>query len=301
MTRIFITNMCNDGNKGDLSLLLNTISLLRRHLPDVHITVQNSDFSEQDISRYHLHRFSWRLADRYRGSFFPRTYVDSNAKKTGPAFYLGVRVLVSLWIQLINGLSVWLGPRLRFLIPGTHREAWSELSACDLVIAKGGSYMYSYAGFKRLLFTYRMFYTLILAVVLRKRIVLMGLSIGPFRSRVLASLTRRILARTDRIMLRERLSYDYCLQELGLPREKLETIPDVAFAFGAMAETPIDGTIQKIAKKENIPGLSREDFLVAMTARDWWFPGHPNPQALDYLTPAEYYQLWLESQRPMCH
>ena len=272
--------MCNDGNKGDLSLLQNTIGILRKHVPDVHIAVQNVDYSNRDIIRYRFHRYSRLLADRYYGSFFPRTYVGGNGRKSGPIFYLAVRVLTSVWIQLINFLSVRLGPRLRFLIPGTHRKAWCELMASDLVIAKGGSYIYSHGEFKDLLFTYRMLYTLSLAAVLRKRIILLGHSIGPFRSRFLVWLTGRILNRSDRIMLREKLSYDYCLQELGWPEEKLEIIPDLAFAFDPLAETPTEGIIRKIAKKENISGLSQEDFLVAMTARNWSFPGQPNPQKL---------------------
>jgi len=280
MIRIFITNMCNDDNKGDLSLLQNTIGLLRRHFQDAQIIVQNGDYSKKDIFRYQLHRYTQRLADHYHGSFFPRTYIGGNGQKSGPLFFLAVRVLTSVWIQLVNLLSIHLGPRLRFLVPSTHREAWCDLIACDLVIAKGGSYIYSYGGFKRLLFTYRMLYTLTLAAVLGKRIILLGHSIGPFRSRTLALLAGRLLLRTDKIMLREKLSYDYCLQELGLPRKKLEIIPDLAFAFGSLAETPTDGIVRKIAKNEDISGLSQQDFLVAMTARNWWFPGQPNPQGL---------------------
>lgn len=67
---------------------------------------------------------------------------------------------------------------------------------------------------------------------------------------------------------------------MGWPEEKLEIIPDLAFAFDSLAETPTEGIIRKIAKKENISGLSQEDFLVAMTARNWSFPGQPNPQKL---------------------
>jgi len=278
--KIFITNMCTDDNKGDLSIIENTVKLLKKIYPSSEIIIQNADYSSEDIVRDQINRFSKKIADRYHGSFFPKVYSRKGQGRLMSLMGLMLNACLSLWVLFSTLLVKVLCRNSIILVPPVHREAWRDLVESDLVIVKGGSYIYSYGGIKQILFTYRMLFTSLLAILLRKGIVFFGHSVGPVKGLMMKSLIKVVLRRADKILLREKLSYEYVNEILGLKEKKLGLIPDLAFLAESSRPTPPQDAIVKMLGQEGISGLSQEDILIGLTARDWWFPGNKNPQRL---------------------
>ncbi len=272
--------MCSDDNKGDLSIIENTIKILKDIYPESQIIIQNADYSEREIKNYKLNRFSQKLADSYYGSFFPKVFSTRGESKIKSVSKLIFNSLVSLWIIVNTWLFKKLGRGFLFHIPRKHKDTWRDLVDCDFMVVKGGSYIYSFGGIKQLLFVYRMLYSTILSIILRKRVILLGHSIGPSRGVLMTSLIKQTLKKVDKIMLREQISHDYVLEKLGLHEDKIELIPDLAFFNSILQKFDRERTIEDIIKKENISSISDRDTLIGITVRDWWFPGKKNPQRL---------------------
>lgn len=78
--------------------------------------------------------------------------------------------------------------------------------------------------------------------------VFLGQSIGPFKSSRAMNLFRRVARRCSLTTCRESLSYDFCLEQVGIPKERTALVGDVAFLLKPVERTRVD----EILKAEGV-------------------------------------------------
>jgi len=86
----------------------------------------------------------------------------------------------------------------------------TRVESADLVVAVGGNYLYS----NRSLFNHLLilFYA---KFVKKRRVLLLGHSIGPFRDKVGALIAKYLLIHVDAVVFREELSYKYIISNIS--------------------------------------------------------------------------------------
>jgi len=272
--KIFITNMSSDLNKGDLAILEGTIYILKQFFPKAKIVIQNCDYSLKEVLKSEISMFSSKLCNKYFGSFFPRIF---SGKKSYYKLIIGVKNLfISFWIIFLSLLFILFRKKfLLLLLPKEHRECFNCLTESDLIIVKGGCYIYSFGRLKDFLFLYRMLYTIILALLFEKKVILLGHSIGPIKGIIQRGMAKTILKRVDRIVLREEFSYYYLKKNFNITETKISVSPDLAFL-----KVDFSSKYKKTIERENVPLIKTDDIIIGITVRDWDFPGKKNPELL---------------------
>jgi len=271
-----ILNMSDDSNKGDLAIIESTIWLVKQYFPGTTINVLNVDYSTQEIQAEGKFKHLRKLPIMHHGSFFPRVFKE---KRNLYELLCGIKnFFLSLWI-----LSVvfFLKKHSYFFIPKKHKKAFTAILSADLIILKGGSYIYSYGGLKQSLFLYRMLFTTLLSIFLKKKIIVLGHSIGPVVGILPMKLAKFCLKRSNKIVVREKISYDFVVQTLGIKEEKVELLPDIAFYW----HKPLSGLerkdqVQKVFEKEGIKYSDLSKPRIGITVREWNFPLQENPEKL---------------------
>jgi len=269
-----ILNMSNDSNKGDLAILESTILLIRKYFSEVKIYVLNCDYDDQEIKAVGKFNHLKNLPVVHYASFFPRFFTK---KRSFLKFFFGVKnLLLSLWIL---STVFFLKKRASFFIPRKYMKAFGSILSADLIILKGGSYLYSYGGLKQLLFLYRMLFTSLLSIFLKKKIIALSLSVGPMVGFLSPKLAKFCLKRIGKIVVREKISYKFVTQNLGVEEKKVDILPDIAFWCQ---------THSRIEKKEMKKAFEREGIRyvdlsrprIGITVRKWNFPLQKNPEIL---------------------
>lgn len=91
-----------------------------------------------------------------------------------------------------------------------------------------------------------------------KKVVFMGHSIGPFKSKQEAEMWSEVARKSDLITIRESLSYKYVCKELGIPEEKVFLTADSAFIL----EKP---SLDKLQKIRSYYGIEKEKPTIALS------------------------------------
>ncbi len=276
---VSILNMSLDANKGDLAIVEATLDLVRAAFPGARVALFNHDYSPEEVSAAGAFLFVKRLGfDRLYGSPFPRVRAGgAPLRETARA---AARLLVSLWALCL--LAALRRRALPFL-PPSYRPLAERIARSSLVIMKGGSYFYSHGGLKQLLFLYRMFLMGLVAILLGKRVVALGHSVGPINGRTARGLARALFSRFHLLAAREEITRDYLLREIGLSPERVTLIPDLAFLD---APPPGGGSETGGAALKELAALPSP--RIGITVRHWRFPGRRDPERAyrDYLRAA---------------
>jgi polysaccharide pyruvyl transferase WcaK-like protein len=219
---VVVTNMANDGNRGDLAILSGTISALRAAEPGIGISIAPAEVGSRERLDGAAMADSTALAD---GPLIASP-VPGRVDEGGPALlwtYRTARALVSqaLGLRWIEGA-----------VDADFREAIGD---ADLVIAKGGSYLFSYPGLKQALFAARMVHSLRVARSVGTPSVVLGTSLGPVQ-RPLRRYFQSTLGSCRAVITREDLSFAFAREQLHL--SNVQHGVDMAFALypGAQSE-----------------------------------------------------------------
>jgi polysaccharide pyruvyl transferase WcaK-like protein len=211
--RATISNMCLDGNRGDLAILAGTVTALRAAVPDVEVTV-----SPIEVGNARL--LATKQADSQILSDTPllpspmptRREADMGttawAAKLGRAFVaerLGVSLLESSDDTIFR----------------------SAMEDADVLVVKGGSWLFNYPGPAQAIFTQRMLHPMRVAQRTGTPAVILGTSLGPWQ-RTTQRAYRRTLNSCSSVVVRERLSLDFA-ERMGLEHVQLGV--DMAFAL----------------------------------------------------------------------
>ena len=267
-------NMSNESNRGDLAILESIVYLAKKHFPNCKIQVLNVDNDKQDIERGKQFKYLTALGVNHHGSFLPR--VLNEGKKLRVILSGCWHVVVSIWV--IGSVFIF-RKYASFIIPKRHQEAFNAIRIADVVVLKGGSYLYSYGGIKNFLFLYRMLLPSIVSIWLGKKILALGLSIGPVVDKPSRALLIYCLKRFHKVVLRECISHRYVLDELMLDRRTVELMPDMAF----WKSRPEEGH-RECSKARTILETAAKDsdwldkLKIGLTVRKWNFPLQDNPR-----------------------
>lgn len=229
--------MSSDRNKGDFAILAATIQGIRRLRPDSELTAISAELPTGAQFSGDTVRLTQQLDLKIIGTPVP----SLRAHGGGRLGWLG---------RLLRGelslLAIRLGRGGLAAIPQRDRTFFRALREADVVIAKGGSYLYSHGGLSEMLYLWRMVYPLRAAIAVGRPPTLLGVTLGPFRPAVTALLARRVLRRCSAVYVREEISAETAHAVLGLSAERVISIPDIAFSIdhesrGAESARPLIG------------------------------------------------------------
>lgn len=212
-TRILLINVHSSCNAGDAALTEVTLEQLQANIPAAKITLSMDDpASHSGDGAVVESLFTWIKQPEGGGR---------GRWKLASLFWLAPGTLLPILTARISGR-----PFFR-LTPPAWRSTLNAYLQADLVVSKPGGFLYSSGLGLSLLVS---LYTMILALAAGKPLYLFPQSIGPFRRGWERWLVRQVLSRARLIMVREEISI-LELAACGLSRERVQLMPDVAFAF----------------------------------------------------------------------
>jgi len=260
MTKIFITINPGFHNKGDGAILFGALKTLRM-LNNAEVTLLSS---HPEYDRVQSEKMGMDL--NIISTFHPsseRRSIFIKAKQflfNRPSF-----VLVSALIRL------FLYKTFRLKYNGfVKKDVWEEYRKSDIIIVGlNGTFttMYGIDGFAA------NFYSIALAKILRKTVVIYAASIEPFKNKVWEILGRYIINKVDLITLREKGSYKY-VQKIGVTKPPMHVTADLAF----LLESASPERVEEIMSIESIN--KNNEPLIGMTVSrgvsHWAFPNLKN-------------------------
>jgi len=238
--KIIISNSWSYYNKGDAAIALSTVDYIHKKFKNYDITLLavDSESFKDNINSFNypirilpmIHRIEpfKTLGKLYSGSFH---YLKGLFSFIG-VFYLIIQILL---------MSI-----LRHFNSRTH-EIMSEIENADLMIAVGGNYLWSNEGL------YNHLIPIVYAKYFKKKkIILLGHSIGPFKNRIDRSVAKLVLKKIDLTLFREEVSYNY-VKENNLSDNNKHIISDLAFL--------LDFSITNKITKNHIVGFTIRKWL----------------------------------------
>ncbi|MFZ2455893.1 MAG: polysaccharide pyruvyl transferase family protein [Candidatus Altiarchaeia archaeon] len=223
MTRIFIATNPGFFNKGDAAILQGTIKGLREIDAEIDISLLSvtPGFDSQ--------RCDIRIVcSQNTGNLFTRALKIV----LSPAQHI---LLALLWRT--TGLRV----DKRIVLKG---DVLEEYFKADLIIAGLDDSFTTLYGPRPFMAN---LYSVLMAKILRKKIVLYGSSIGPFTNRIYDLLGKLIVDSADLVTLREHKSSEY-LRKIGVRNPNIHITSDLAFYLGTKPRQDI----MELMQKENI-------------------------------------------------
>ncbi|MBX3426169.1 MAG: polysaccharide pyruvyl transferase family protein [Pirellulales bacterium] len=238
--RILVTHVFGYVNKGDWMLLDALLQSLADAFPGAELLGICRDPASQ--ARYFPQvRWSTQYGTSSRGGL--RRRADNVAG-----------LLVGVWRNVV---------RPSFLPRGAGGRA-SCFADLDLVVACPGGYLEdSNPSIVSNLAHLQM------AVASGAPVILAPQSIGPFHSPFWRRRAAKLLRRTQRVIVRESASERIVRDELQLPDELVQQLPDMAFYDNRVDEAGAEAALAKL-------GVEPRRFLAA-TVLDWYFPGSNAP------------------------
>lgn len=147
---------------------------------------------------------------------------------------------------------------LLLIYPWSRHKYVKALKNSDIIIACPGGYLHD-ANFSIV----TLIFNFLLCQRSNKKFIFAPQSIGPIYNPIFRKCIAYILRKADTIFVREKFSYDYCINELSIPSEKVKMVMDMAFYFNTKA----DHIIQK----------SLPDNYIATTLIHWLYPQEASP------------------------
>lgn len=212
---VVVTNMANDGNRGDLAILAGTVAALRAAEPGIQIRIAPTEIGRRSNLDGAPMADSAALADG-------PLVASPVPSRTDDGWSLGG------WVSRTSRALVSQGLRLHWLQQDVDADFRDALAETDLVVAKGGSYLFSYPGMRQALFTTRMVHSLRVARDVRTPAVVLGTSLGPVQP-ALRPYLADTLASCRAVITREELSYAFAHDVLSLSNAQRGV--DMAFAL----------------------------------------------------------------------
>ncbi|WP_298402476.1 polysaccharide pyruvyl transferase family protein [uncultured Chloroflexus sp.] len=241
--KIVVINNHSVLNAGDYAILLQTLRILHGALPQalVVLTFNDSETAKALLPTYRIHAAppAWGATlDQHR-----RVLKVSRLRR-------GLSLLALLFGAL---LMRWLGSPVRVFRDQQKQALLVELATADLVIACGGGYLYHWFTFASALS--------LACILMRRRLVMLPQSIGPFHHPLQVRLAQMIVQGADLVLTRESISLQRAL-DLGAREARCE--PDLAFAFPAAPTALARAWLHWHVSTEPTPTM-----YVGLTAIDW--------------------------------
>jgi colanic acid/amylovoran biosynthesis protein len=241
--KIVLINNHSVLNAGDYAILLQTLQLLHNAFPQAEISLTFND---------PIHARS--LLPNYRIYAAPPAWgveLDQHRQVLkAPRLVRGWNLVLLFFSALLVRL---LGKPVRIFRDRQKQALLEELANADLVVASGGGYIYHWFTFAAALS--------ICALIMRRPLVLLPQSIGPFHHPLQVWLAKIIVTGADLVLARETISLRRA-RDLGAHVVRYE--PDLAFALPA---APAELAQAWFRWRQTIPEPAT--MYVGITAIDW--------------------------------
>jgi colanic acid/amylovoran biosynthesis protein len=207
-------------NGGDAAIMAGQEAMLRRQWPDVTISVSDSDpeAATRYYPEYEFHPFLYSGIARYRGG--------------RRRDHWRARLVRARWLAVASLHGRGAGRLARALSSADQADLLAPLLAAGVIAYTGGTSLTENYDLKAKLFD------LEVAARLRKTLVFLPQSAGPFEKPATRSILRRVFRAADLVLVRDARSHRYVL-DVGAPPERSMVLPDMAFALvGAPEDWP---------------------------------------------------------------
>ncbi|WP_417359540.1 polysaccharide pyruvyl transferase family protein [Galbibacter sp.] len=252
---IVITHGYSDSNKGDLAITQATVDGLREKFPHAKITLMSTFRSSDPDFWYHNRKMKENDIEIIEG-ILPTPYIGGNT-----SFITNVIAVLRLFLNYIQLKISFFGILGRYA-GGKQFQAYTSIKNADLVIVKGGQFIYNdKEDLRGNLFLWRTLQPIRVASQLKKKVIILGQSIGGFASEKSEKYAMKYISLCSHIVVREELSYNL-LRKYHIPNVSLA--PDTAFYI----------------KKKDINvdlALSEGREILGITVVNWTFPRIEDP------------------------
>lgn len=260
---ISLLHCYSDFNKGDAAIIIGTVQFLKETFNDDIEINFISTFSSRDKRFKSEHK----IIKNYCNEIYTALFHEPFIKYRDKFLYNSFAKIVSFIIQIIKFsiilllLSVKLPQKLvlKLLLDSEEFKTFSTLYNSDIIISKGGSFIYTENNLRSFLIFLRLLFPFVLLRKMNKKVIILGQSIGPFKYKTSNLIFKYVLSACDKVYLREKYSIKY-LNNLIHKKDKTKICfsPDFAFFI-------------KIVPKEEKDKNSKNN-LIGITARPFNFP-----------------------------
>ncbi|MGE3591050.1 MAG: polysaccharide pyruvyl transferase family protein [Arcobacter sp.] len=221
-----ITHCYTDKNKGDAAIIIATTQLIKEIDSNADISFI-STYGYKDKRVNIEHEFIKNYGDRVLPALFgePLNLFGIKNDKLRIISFLIDLLRFTLLLIFKNSLFI------KFFLNKEEIESFKNFILADVIIAKGGSYLYTENSSLRQSFSLiRMLYPFILAKRYRKKILIFSQSLGPIEGKFNQWMLKKALLNIDSIFLRESLCLDkYEIIKDVCKNVNYRIIPDSAF------------------------------------------------------------------------
>lgn len=241
-------------NKGDASILIGIVDLLVKVIPNVKISIESADPEITDERTGHRFGIVKRIISR-KNNITPLIW--------------WLKTIIWIFQSTIWALLRRFGLDIKWFFNKQKRAILQEYEKSDLVLSVGGGYINDTTG----LVGFLPLYSIMLAIIIQKPIMLYAQSIGPIGNIKFRFLTRYILNKVNLITLREEISRKV-LQNLKINIPTIYVTSDAAFMFHKNVQSL---RAEFILNKEGIN--KKENRLIGVTLMRWHYPGDRNAES----------------------
>ncbi|MGB9880926.1 MAG: polysaccharide pyruvyl transferase family protein [Anaerolineae bacterium] len=215
---ILIINLHSARNLGDDAIMYATLEGLKETFPSARIILAAND--PRSWERYRCRDASVEVVGSLTTwvAYLKRGYW--HARWSAVLIDVPLLILAALFYRLLRIRFLWGSQEKRRLL--------SAYYDADLVISCGGGNFYAH--FWISLFFLVSLAALGLAIIMDRKVVMLPQSIGPIKGWLQRQLTRTLLNRVNKIMVREPRSLEFIQNALCL-RKQAVLVPDLAFTF----------------------------------------------------------------------
>ena len=238
MAKIFISTVFGYANKGDWALF----NSLKRTLESLYGKCEiSATCKNANLQSKYIKDINW-------------------IEQLGSSNLRGIRRYLMIMLGYVKSLC------LIMLYPISQNLYVKALKSSDIIIACPGGYLHdANHSIVTLIFNF------LLCLRSKKKFILAPQSIGPVKSKLYVLILKKILKRCDYIFTRETYSYDFCIQKLGLDKNKISNVMDMAFYDRTILHSKF---ITELPKR-----------FIATTLIHWLYPNSksPNTEYIHYL------------------
>ncbi|MFZ5392066.1 MAG: polysaccharide pyruvyl transferase family protein [Patescibacteria group bacterium] len=269
--RITLVHGINYWNIGDLGITDAMITVFKNQLPESKITVLTPYYNWPKPANI---LFEQTIKEQPDIFLFPsKKQLKTLTGKIGyffPAFFNLFFLAIFAITYNISGLKLF------FLFSQTVQKTIREYLETDLVISKGGGFLFDHGRF--LLSPHA--FPIIFAIFLKKPVIIYAQSLGPFKRKLSANIYRYLFKKVTLIIVREKLS-----QQI-LSQLRIESILgyDAAFTLETTKKIQLIAPIVKEIGKLK----TNNKFIVGLSLLVWKFPKIDSTEVKKYQQ--KYYQ-----------
>lgn len=238
MKKIVLINSYSDNNKGDLGIILGTISLLSKIIDNPNISAISS-FEKKDpffkSEHIELAKYVSHIAPTPLGRVYPKSTISKFFKVVND-FLLFESLLI-----LPSRISKMFFLRM-------YPEFYNTIKHAELIISKGGSFICNRDNIIDKIRLRRELTIFRLCNKLKKEVVVLGQSIGPVYGRHQIKMVNKTLKLCKKVVLRE----DICLQKYHQLFQDVNYVIGYDMAFTLKLET----NDEKVTEKAKIIGVT---------------------------------------------